>query len=210
MLQTHTISVLLCDTYEVVRKGLSVVLSTQPRISVVGEAADVTDAIRLATRLQPSVVVMGLTGAFAGASEAVGLIRRDTDAKCLAFSQDEDWSSAAQWLAAGGSGYIPRRASAVEVIRGVLSLAEGKVYISPLVKHQEGQPSTIPTADLSPREQEVARLVAMGHTSAEISERLFISRRTVENHRDRIRRKLGIRNRAELVVYVVATGLLER
>ena len=201
--------VLVLDACEIERVGLRTVLGDYAGISVVAESGDLEEAIKLAEELRPSVIVMDLAPPHARVYDVVRLVGRSTGAKCLAFSDSTDWHSVASWIRAGGKGYVPRHASASELIRGILRVAQGEVFISPLIRPYGPSQDSGDRARLSPREREILVLVAMGLTSPEISERLFISHRTVENHRDRIRRKLGIRSRTEFVQYATEHGLFE-
>lgn len=204
-----TVRLMIVEPREVVRIGLHRIIYRDPRIALVGEASDVSDAGVCARVSTPSVVMVDVTKPYERVLEFVREVQDISGARCLAFTDDLDWNTIRLWIDAGGSGYLSKSAPPAEILEGILKVAAGKVYISPSISIPANEPRKQEDRLLSDREQEVARLVAIGHTSGEISEKLFISKRTVENHRLRISRKLGLRSRYQLLEYVVEAGLLD-
>jgi DNA-binding NarL/FixJ family response regulator len=203
-----TIRALLVDELEVIRRGLSDILEIHGSIQVVAEADDIGDAVRLACDVAPDVVLMDLTPPYDRSLDAVHTLHKETRAACVAFTHIAERRIMNAWLDAGGKGYLPKKAGGQEIVHCVRHVAQGKVYVSPLLIQHHKDEATSRNGGLSHREREIAVLVAMGYTSLEISVRLHISQRTVENHRNRIKRRLGIGSRAELVRYMIERGLL--
>jgi DNA-binding NarL/FixJ family response regulator len=205
-----SIRALLVDEWEVIRRGLRDILEIHGSMQVVAEADDIDDVVRLACGVMPDVVLMDLTPPYDRFLDAVHTLHKETGAACVAFTDVAERRIMNAWLDAGGKGYLPKTAGSQEIVHCVRHVAEGKTYVSPLLIQQHKDEATSRRDGLSHREREIAILVAKGYTSHEISVRLHISQRTVENHRNRIKRRLGIGSRAELVTYVTERGLLHQ
>src|SRR5690606_10678376 len=133
------------------------------------------------------------------------------ETQIVVLTMQDDPAFAREALNAGALGFVVKRAAESELIEAVRLAASGEPYLNP----QRGariavEPAPGPPDDLSEQEVEILRLVALGHTNAEIGERLFLSGRTIETHRIKLQRRLGLGTRAELVAYVLDHGLLER
>lgn len=216
------ITVLLVDDHAMLRAGLKLLLQHQPDISVVGEAADALEAIQLAERLRPDVILLDLTMPGLSGLEALGILRRVApESRILILTMHEDESYLRQTLKAGAAGYILKKAVDIELIAAIRAVARGEVYVHPsmtrvlldgLLSAPEttlGGQITDAWDNLSEREREVLRLVALGHTSAEIADQLALSVKTVETYRARGMEKLGLRSRAALVKFALERGLLD-
>ena len=212
--------ILLADDHAVLRSGLRLLLEAQPDLKVVGEAGDGREALRLAQSLQPDLILLDLSMPGLGGLEALPLLRAAAPAACvLVLTMHDDEGYLKQALRGGASGYILKRAADAELLSAVRTVLRSEVYVHPsLTKFLVGgliapsSPTTVsdPWDELSDREQEVLTLVALGHTAAEIAERLNLSVKTVETYRARGMEKLGLRSRAALVQLALQKGLLVR
>ncbi len=209
--------ILLVDDHAVLRAGLRLLLDAEPGLCVVGEAGDGQAALAMATRLNPDLVLLDLTMPGMGGLAAIPALRRIVPAaRILVLTMHDDESYLRQALRDGASGYVLKKAADSELLSAVHAVMRGEVYVHPaltraLLNDLLPAPATDndPWKTLSEREHEVLILVARGHTSAEIAERLHLSPKTVETYRLRGMEKLDLRSRAALVQYVLAHKLFE-
>lgn len=209
---------LLADDHAVLRSGLRLLLDAQPDLKVVGEAGDGAEALRLAAELRPDLVLLDLTMPGLSGLEALPALRKAAPgARVLILTMHDDEGYLRQALRAGASGYVLKKAADAELISAVRAVMRGEMYVHPsltralveeLLPPAASNSSGDPWDALSEREQEVLKLVARGHTSAEIGERLSLSAKTVETYRARGMDKLGLRSRAALVQFALAHNLL--
>ncbi len=211
------IRAVLADDHTVLRSGLKLLLDAQPDIQVVGEASRGEEAVERATQLCPDIVLMDLTMPGMNGLQAIAEIKKLMPAcRVLVLTMHDDEAYLRQSLAAGASGYILKQAADSELLSALRAVYRGEVFLPPaltktLVDSLVRPPARPPgrQADgLSPRETEVLRLVAMGHTNQEIAELLVLSVKTVETHKARIMDKLLLRSRSELVRYAIREGLV--
>lgn len=211
--------VLLADDHAVLRAGLRALISVQPDMEVVAEAATGEEAVRLAREAKPDVVLMDLTMPGAGGIEATAQIRRTCPkARVLVLTMHDDPAYLRSVLAAGAAGYVLKRAAGLELLSAIRITHRGETFLEPsmagavveevLGRKPRGGKGDPPGESLSDREREVLRLVAQGHTNQQVADRLFLSVKTVETYRARLMDKLGLRSRADLVRYALSTGLL--
>ena len=205
------ISVVIADDHGVVRGGLRLLLHHEEGISVIGEAEDVPGALRLIERRLPRVLVLDLNMPGPSSIDAIPDIKRQwpgTQVVVLTMQADPAYARAA--LQAGADAYVLKEAAERELVDAVRAVAAGETYLNPALGARIARAPAQAEApdDLSERELEVLRMIALGHTNAEIGEQLFLSVRTVETHRSHIQRKLGRTSRAELVRYALDRGLL--
>jgi two-component system, NarL family, response regulator NreC len=207
------ITVVLADDHRVVRSGLRMLLELDGRFCVLDEAGDVTGTIMKVRECRPRVLVLDLNMGGESSLEAIPQLRTEmpgTEIVVLTMQEDPAFAQAA--LRAGAIGYVLKEAADAELMTAVAAAADGRTYLNPeLGAKLAAQP---PEGDsrpdgLSPREVEVLRLIALGHTNSKIAESLFLSVRTVESHRAHIQQKLGLTTRAELVGYARQRGLLD-
>jgi two-component system response regulator NreC len=207
------ITVVLADDHRVVRSGLRVLLESDGRFSVLDEAGDVPGTIVKVRECRPRVLVLDLNMGGESSLEAIPQLRTELpDTHIVVLTMQENPAFAQAALRAGATGYVLKEAADAELMTAVVAAAQGRTYLNPeLGAKLAAQP---PEADirpdsLSPREVEVLRLIALGHTNSEIAASLFLSVRTVESHRAHIQQKVSLTTRAELVSYARQRGLLD-
>lgn len=213
---TEPIRVALCDDHGVVRSGLRHILDEESDIVVVGEADNAEAAVAIALTEHPDVFVMdlGLPGT-GGLTATRQVLHESPSTVVLILTVHDDIAYIRKAFGAGASGYLVKEAADVELVQAVRTVAAGDQYLHPrlgaaLVAHDAERPTPAgPGGELSEREQEVLRLIALGLTNTEIGEELYLSVRTVETHRAHIHQKLNLRTRAELVRFARHAGLLE-
>lgn len=207
------IGVLLIDDHVVVREGLRALLDRHEGITVVAEAGSVDDAVALDARADVVVTDLMLPDE-RGAGVVRRLKERHPDAAILVLTMVDNPTDVQMCLAAGASGYLLKETASTELVDAVRRVAAGSDYVQPSLGAALARWRDTPgrvraqSIDLSEREREVLRLIALGHTNAEIASMLFVSVRTVENHRASVMRKLGLRTRAELVRHANEAGVV--
>ncbi|MTD46076.1 response regulator [Conexibacter sp. W3-3-2] len=207
------IRIVLADDHGVVRSGLRLLLEAEPDFAVLSEAADVDGMLRAVLGHKPDVLVLDLNmpGTTSSLDAIPGVGERSPGTRTVILTMQDDPEYARRALRAGACGYVLKEAADTELVEAVRSAAEGRTYLTPsLGARLATLPETPqgPPDDLSPREREVLRLIALGHTNPEIAQQLFLSVRTVETHRTHVQQKLGRSSRAELVRYALDHGLL--
>ncbi len=221
---TATIRVLLADDHDILRQGLKMLLGLQRDIEVVGEARTGREAVILVHDLHPDVVVMDITMPDIDGLEACRRIRHEaphTQVLMLTMHESEEYFL--QALRQGAAGYLVKKAAPTELHMAIQAVARGDAFLYPglakaLVRTYVAQPEESPAPPkgpsgqelrlLSPREMEVLKLVAEGHTNQEIADRLFISIKTVQAHRANVMEKLGLHNITHLVRFAIYAGLI--
>jgi two-component system, NarL family, response regulator NreC len=207
------ISVVLADDHQVVRSGLRVLLESDGRFEVIGEAGDVAGTVRTVQESRPRVLVLDLNMGGESSLDAIPQLRADVpETQIVVLTMQENPAFAQAALRAGAVGYVLKDAADSELMAAVVLAAEGRTYLNPeLGARLAAQPAESDTRpdNLSPREVEVLKLIALGHTNGEIASSLFLSVRTVESHRAHIQQKVGLTTRAELVSYARDRGLLD-
>ncbi len=205
----------LCDDHAVVRGGLRRILDEMHDLEVVGEAGNAEDAVALAAAVHPEVFVMdlGLPGT-SGIEATRRIVAAGPTTRVLVLTVHDDVAYLRKAFDAGAAGYLVKEAADVELVLAVRHVASGEEYVHPALGAALLAPNTVgprpggPGGELSDRELEVLRLVALGHTNAEIAADLYVSIRTVESHRAHLQQKLGLKARAELVRYAREISLL--
>jgi two-component system, NarL family, response regulator NreC len=208
-----TITIVLADDHHVVRSGLRLLLDAEEGLEVVGEAADADAALRSVRGHKPSVLILDLNMPGETSSlAAIPLVRdRSPGTAVVVLTMQEDPSFARHALRAGAAGYVLKDSANAELVEAVRRAAAGETYLAPRLGAALAASPLEPAGppdDLTPRELEVLRLIALGHTNAEIGAQLYLSIRTVETHRAHIQQKLRRSSRAELVRYALDHGLL--
>ncbi len=214
------IKLLLADDHAVLRAGLRTLLNSQPDIEVVAEAADGKEAVSKSIEIAPDIVLMDITMPGLNGLEATREIKRRNPAiKVLVLTMHEDGSYLNQMLRAGASGYVPKKAAATELLAAIRATYQGEHFIhssmtAGLVAELRDRDAAtwVESRDqdgLSKRESEVLRFLAMGYSNHQVADKLFLSIKTVETYKARLKEKLGLRGRAELVRYAMRRGLLD-
>jgi two-component system, NarL family, response regulator NreC len=206
------IRVLIVDDHSVVRAGVRLLLEHEEDMEPVGEAADAGQALEMARRLTPDVVLMDVVMPGTTGVDAAAEIRHALpDVRILMLSMQDDPSYVRQAFANGATGYVLKEAADAELVTAVRRVASGEHYVHPSLGAKlvgDSGPEKRDDDPLSDREREVLSLLALGYTNQEIADRLVVSVRTVEAHRAHILTKLRLSTRAELVRYAIDTGLL--
>ena len=205
------ISIVLADDHAVVRGALRSLLEAQEDLAVVGEAADLASARAAVAEHSPRVLVLDVNMPDGLGVDAVPQLREEApETQIVLLTMERDLSLARQALEAGALAYLFKDAAHLELIAAVRAAAAGERYLPPAVSaglardQEQGEDST-----LSPRETEVLKLMALGHTNREIGEQLDLSVRTVETHRAHIQQKLSLSTRPELTRYALEHGLVD-
>jgi DNA-binding NarL/FixJ family response regulator len=211
-----TLRLILADDHPVVREGVRALLESDSEFEVVGQADDGMEVSALVERLHPDVVVLDLMMPRRSGLEVTRqLSEQPSGPPVLILTMHDSEAYVVEAMRSGAAGYALKQAPAGELARGIRAVAAGMRYLSPslsqravdvYVRRAEGR--SAPQDALTARERQVLRLAAEGHSNAEIAARLFISRRTVETHRARAMKKLGLRSHVELAVYALRQGIL--
>jgi two-component system response regulator NreC len=209
----NPVRIVIADDHAVVRSGLRLVLEAEDGFEVVAEAGTTEDARRLTRAHRPDVLVLDLNMPGGPSLGIIPELRESTpESAVVVLTMQDDPAYAREALRSGARGYVLKEAADDELVQAVRAAAGGSTYLNPaLGARLAAEPSAPsgPPDDLTEREVDVLRLIALGHTNAEIGKLLFLSVRTVETHRAHIQQKLGRTTRAELVQYAFENGLVE-
>jgi two-component system response regulator NreC len=211
--RTGTIRIVLADDHAVVRRGLELLLGAEDDFEVVASVGDVAAAIRTTRGHRPDVLVLDLNMPGGSSLDAIPRILEASSTTSIAvLTMQNEPAFARRALGAGARAYVLKEAAGDELVEAVRCAASGEAYLNPQLgarmAAEPPQPADRPD-DLSEREVEVLRMIALGHTNAEIAEQLFLSIRTVESHRAHIQQKLRRSSRADLVRYALDRGLVD-
>jgi two-component system response regulator NreC len=208
---TPIIRIVIADDHPVVRRGLRMLLDDEDDFEVVAEAGDVEAARRYVSGHHPRVLVLDLNMPGGSTLKSIPALRTEfPETHIVVLTMQPEPAYAREALAAGATGYVLKQAADMELVEAVRLAAAGERYLNPgLGARIAAEPLPGPPDDLSEREVDVLRLIALGHTNTQIAEQLHISVRTVETHRSHIQQKLLLSSRAELVRYALDRGLLD-
>jgi two-component system response regulator NreC len=202
--------IVLADDHAVVRSGLKLLLESEDDLEVVASAGTAEDALRYVRGHKPDVLILDLNMPGRPSLEVIPEIPEASPAtRVVVLTMQEDPAFARQALRAGAQGYVLKEAADDELVQAVRLAAEGGTYLHPRLGAALAATPEGPPDDLTAREVDVLRLIALGHTNTEIAEQLHLSVRTVETHRAHIQRKLGLSTRAELVRYALEHKLVD-
>lgn len=214
------IKVLLADDHTVVRQGLRALLEAEQDITIVGEAETGRQALRLALKLLPDVVVIDVAMPLLNGLEATRQIMKEVPAiRVLVLSSYSDDEYVRQVTESGAAGYLLKQTAAQDLIRAIREARSGNAYFSPAISKRllenyreaflKGSPVGARTDRLTSRESEVLQLVAEGKVNKQIAGELCISVKTVEKHRQQVMNKLNIHDIAGLTRYAISKGIIE-
>jgi two-component system response regulator NreC len=209
--------VLLADDHAILREGLRMVLDAQPQIAVVGEAEDGRQAVEMAERLHPDVVVMDIAMPNLNGLEATRQIkRRFPEIRVVILTMHENHQYLMQIVKAGATGAVLKRSAGTELLTAIRAASHGESYFSPSIAKMMLEDYRVrldrdhvdDPEVLTEREREVLQLVAEGKSNQEIADALVVSIKTVQTHRAHIMEKLDMHDRTELVKYAIRTGMV--
>lgn len=222
LISAAPVRVLLVDDQQLVRTGFRMIFDLQPELEVVGEASTGVEAVEAARRLRPDVVLMDVRMPAMDGIEATRRITAESGTTVLILTTFDDEENVLGSLQAGASGFLLKNTDPEQLVRAVLSAAEGHALLAPEVTRQVihrgigrgTEPAVVPAArreleSLTEREREVLELVARGMSNAEIADHLAVGETTVKTHVSSCLHKLGLRDRVKLVVFAFHSGLMD-
>jgi two-component system response regulator NreC len=215
---TSKIHILIADDHTLLRNGICALLEDEQDMTIVGEASDGREAVRLAGQLKPNVVLMDIAMPLLNGLEATRQIKREhPEINVLVLTMYDHEEYFRQMLEVGASGYIIKRAAATELVSAIRAVYRGEAVLSPAItrllledylthdtRADKDDPNT-----LSSREREVLQLIAEGKTSREIAEILHLSVKTVQSHRTSLMQKLDLHDRGDLIKYAIQKKIIE-
>lgn len=217
----HVTRILLADDHAVLRAGLRALLNSEPDITVVGEAGNGRETLEQIAVLKPDIVVLDLMMPQVKGLDIIEQVTQQyPDTRVLVLTMHADTQYIRHVMQAGGAGYVLKSAADTELIAAIREIANGNSYLTPGVtnvlladyREQNNEPQKTEPEGLdllSDREREVLIMTALGYSSKEMGEMLFISPKTVDTYRQRVMEKLQLERRAELVQYALKNQLLE-
>ena len=218
-MSADTIRILLADDHAVVRAGLKAVLGTTPDMIVVGEATNGREAVDLADRLKPDVVVMDLSmPELDGLAATKEIVASSAATRVLVLTMHAEEEYLVPVMQAGAAGYLVKTDADRELVNAVRAVAHGDRYVGPtaarvlakkLTAKEPRQTERAQYDRLTPRERSVVRFVGLGYSAPEIAAQLSISPKTVDTYKQRIQEKLGFTHRSQYVQFALRLGLLK-
>jgi DNA-binding NarL/FixJ family response regulator len=207
--------ILVADDHGIVRAGIKLLLERQTDISVVAEAADGVEAVSCALASRPDMCILDVGMPRMTGLQAAREIRSQLPGvRVLILSMHDDEHYLFEALKAGASGYVLKREADQDLVGAIRAVERGEAFLTnaaerSIIRRWMADGTNGPRVPLTPREEEVVKLIAEAHTNAQIAEILHLSEKTVESHRANVLRKLGMRDRVELVRYAIRRGLIE-
>ena len=213
-----TITILLADDHTIVREGFRKMLELEPGFEIVGEAANGREAIALAAKLRPAVVLMDIAMPLLNGLESTRQILKVQPAtRVLMLSAHSDYAYVQNAVESGAAGFLLKQTSAHEVCRAIREISAGKTFFSPAIAKQLNHQKSVSrdglpnkqAVQLTSREMEVLQLIAEGKANKETAAELGIAIKTVEKHREHLMQKLNIHDTAGLTRYAISAGIIE-
>ena len=207
--------VLIADDHGIVRSGIRLLLDRQPDMEVVAEASDGVEAIDEALSSHPDLCILDVGMPRMTGLQAARAIRSHLpDARVLMLSMHDDEHYLFEALKAGASGYVLKREADQDLVGAIRAVARGEAFLTnaaerSIIRQWMADGADGPAVPLTPREEEVVKLIAEAFTNTQIAEILHLSEKTIESHRANVLRKLGMRDRVELVRYAIRRGLVD-
>src|SRR5687768_11479133 len=206
--------VVIADDHGIVRSGVRMLLERQQDIEVIGEAEDGAEAREIAVRERPDLAILDVKMPKLTGLQATREIKEQApEVAVLILSMHDDDRYLFEALKAGASGYVLKTQADTDLLDAIRAVERGEPFLTPAAQqaliHDVLERGAEGGEDLTPREEEIVKLVAEAHTTKEIAAFLHLSEKTVENHRANAMRKLGMRDRVELVRYAIRRGLIE-
>jgi DNA-binding NarL/FixJ family response regulator len=209
------VRILVADDHGIVRAGIRLLLERQPDLDVVAEAADGVEAVEQALSCTPNLCILDVAMPRMTGLQAARAIRSHIPAaRVLMLSMHDDEQYLFEALKAGASGYVLKREADQDLVGAVRAVGRGEAFLTnaaerSIIRQWMADGAAGPAVPLTPREEEVVKLIAEAYTNAQIAATLHVSEKTVESHRANVLRKLGMRDRVELVRYAIRRGLVE-
>ena len=206
--------VLIADDHGIVRSGVKMLIDRQSDMEVIAEAEDGVEAVEMTVRDKPEIAILDVSMPRMTGLQATHEIKKHApDTQVLILSMHDDERYLFEALRAGASGYVLKHAADQDLVNAVRAASRGEPFLTSaaqqsLIRDFLDRGGERP-AELTPREQEVVKLIAEAHTNKEIAQILHLSEKTVESHRAHVLQKLGMRDRVELVRYAIRKGLVE-
>lgn len=215
------IAIMIVDDHTILRIGIGLLLKNQQDMEIVAEAGSGREALALARELIPRVILLDITLDDVNGLDIIPDLKKiDANIRVLVLTMHEDESFLLQALSKGGDGYILKKAADLELITAIRAVNRNEVYIDPSLtksvlrniygKPDKAQKKGRDEQQLSSREKEVLKFVAMGYTNRQIADKLLLSIKTIESHKARIKEKLHLCDRSDLVKFAISTGLLQQ
>jgi DNA-binding NarL/FixJ family response regulator len=207
--------ILVADDHGIVRSGIKLLLERQHDLEVVAEASDGVEAVEQALALRPDLCILDVGMPRLTGLQAAREIRAHLpQARVLMLSMHDDEHYLFEALKAGASGYVLKREADQDLVGAIRAVGNGDAFLTnaaerSIIREWMDDSNVGPTVPLTPREEEVVKLIAEAHTNAQIAQILHLAEKTVESHRANVLRKLGMRDRVELVRYAIKRGLVE-
>ncbi len=209
------ITILVVDDHPVLRKGLQMIVKAQKDMEIVGEAGSVADITKLCRELSPDVVVLDLSLRERDGMELIREIKAQCpEAKILVFTVNDDELNIKKALNEGGNGYLLKKATDTELVLAIRAVARGEMILDPSLTRDilqnmigiAGKGTVKDSVPLSSRQKQILSLIAQGYTDKQIAEQFHISIKTVESHKARLKEKLNLIHRSDLVRYALKNG----
>jgi DNA-binding NarL/FixJ family response regulator len=205
--------ILVADDHGIVRSGVKLLLDRQPDMEVIAEAEDGVDAVEQVIKHKPDVAILDVSMPRMTGLQATHEIKQQApDVQVLILSMHDDERYLFEALRAGAAGYVLKRAADQDLVNAVRATGRGEPFLTSTAQQaliRDFLERGDQREELTPREQEIVKLIAEAHTNKSIAEILHLSEKTVESHRSRVLQKLGMRDRVELVRYAIRRGLVE-
>jgi DNA-binding NarL/FixJ family response regulator len=211
------ISLVIADDHEIFRDGLSLMLAKQDTVSLIGQAGDGEQLLKLVDEYKPDIVLTDIKmPSLDGISAARILLQRHPELKIIALSMYEEDDLIVEMLEAGAKGYLLKNADKKEILEAITTVNEGNIFyckhtsthLASLIVKSKIESRKAPAALFTDREKEVVRLICRQHTAQEIGDLLFLSKRTVEGYRTRILEKMDVKNTAGVVIFALKHGIV--